>query len=68
MDSHIMHARNPSNGFPCFAGPPLFDWAPPVPTRLSPRDTRAARIALATGLPIGVVLVHFQAAGLGMEG
>ena len=68
MDSHIMHSGIPSNGFPQFAGLPLFDWAPPAPPLPSPRNVRAARVALATGLPIGVVLVHFRAAGLGMEG
>ena len=68
MDSHIMQATGPINGFPCFAGLPLFDWAPPAPPRPSLLMTHAERVALATGLPIGVVLVHFQAAGLGMEG
>jgi len=67
MDSHIMHARNPGNGFPVMAGLPLFDCrGTAIPT--SSRLALAQRIARQTGVPVGVVLVHVERAGLGWEG
>ncbi|QFR34708.1 hypothetical protein [Ancylobacter sp. TS-1] len=65
----MMQTGLPVNGFPPLAGLPLFDWRPPaIPSRPSPRASRALEIARATGLPLGVVIVHMQAAGLGLEG
>ena len=67
MDSHIMHARNPGNGFPPLSGLPLFDWrGPALPT--CSRLALAQRIARQTGVPLSVVLVHVERAGLGREG
>jgi len=67
MDSHIMHARNPGNGFPILAGPPLFDWrGPALPS--SSRLALAQRLSFRTGLPVRVVLAHIERAGLGQEG
>lgn len=64
--TYIAEARIPGNEFHNLVGLPLFDWHPPAtPSSPSPRTCRAARIADRTGLPIGVVLAHFEAAGLG---
>ena len=66
MDSYIMHSGIPSNGFPIVAGLPLFDWrglALPTSSRLA----LAQRIARQTGVPLSVVLVHVERAGLGRE-
>lgn len=62
----MMQTGKPVNGFPRLAGLPLFDWFQAhTHCRPSSRATRAQHIALATGLPVSVVIFHMQAAGLG---
>jgi len=48
--------------------PGLSGWEPPSSSPRSGLQVVAWRIAARTGLPLGVVLAHAAAAGLGREG
>jgi hypothetical protein len=65
--SHLPDSRVPRKKNLPTTGLPLFDWSQSSPSNSCTLRLAAHRIARRCGVPIGVALVHAEAAGLGKE-